>query len=949
MSGAGPKLTRAAGVYRAFLSYSHEGDRAIARSLQHDLRRFGRAWYRPPAFRIFRDDTELAAGSSLRSSIKDAIDASDYFVLLASPAAARSPWVRAEVAHRLAGRGSTGLLVVLTDGELVWDDAAGAFDSGRSTALPAELLGAFPDEPIWVDLRAARAQDGLSSPVVADRVADLAATLHGRPKAELVGEDLRQRRRWRRLRTGAVALLTVFALVAAGASVLFLRQRDEARRQAALAEARELAARATQAANPFAGVVMAVQSELRTPRPLPQAKAAYAAAVQRTMALPARPTGIADPGHDGVVNAVAWSPDGSRVATAADDGTVRVWDPATGHELGLPYRTHGAAVPALDWSPSGDRLASAGEDGNVRIWDPASGRDVRAPIPVTAKRVNTLAWSPDGSRIATGDDNAEVRIYNAQTGRETGRPLAQQDTFIGSVAWSPDGTRLVSCGVEDVVVWDAGTGRRLGSRHRSFPSAAEFSPDGRTIAVGSAAGPTVLWTAADLRSPERELSGSDGVNAHVSWSPDGSTLAVTGHDAGFQLWDVRTATQLGDSLYEWDATEPTSGIAEVAWAPAGGRLVTGNRDGSVRFWTVRPAHQSAPPAPSGDLLTDLTFAPDGSRVAGAGSDGLIHRWDARTGLELTGPLRTGQRWLTGVDYSPTGRYLASTGIDETLRVWDAATGRLLGSTAPHPIGILSPAWSPDESRIATLFGTGTGTSNGTGTAADDGARLEVQVWDSQTGTPAGAPITGHGGEATALAWSPDGDLLATGDMQGVVRIWEYPAQRLLESYSAGGDTINALAWSGDGRRLATAGSDGLLRLRDLAAHTTTDATIGRLGRIVAMAWSTSAGLIAVAGSTAVWLLDAEKGESVAAFDRDEGTAPAPVAFAPDGSTLAIAPGKSPAVHLRMAVPEHVACAEAVAAIPSTKLSTVLGAGRDAPYCADPARLRDLEPLPVVPV
>src|SRR5437867_2214923 len=123
--------------YDVFVSYSHSGDDLLSERVQDGLQRFAKPWWRRRALNVFRDRTALSANPGLWSSIAAAIDDSRYFLMLASPDAAASPWVAREVAQWRAQHGSENLLMVLTDGEIVWDDDANDFDWPRTTALSA--------------------------------------------------------------------------------------------------------------------------------------------------------------------------------------------------------------------------------------------------------------------------------------------------------------------------------------------------------------------------------------------------------------------------------------------------------------------------------------------------------------------------------------------------------------------------------------------------------------------------------------------------------------------------------------------------------------------------------------------------------------------------------------------------------------------------------------------
>jgi len=138
--------------FDAFISYSHAADHRLAPALQSALHGFAKPWYRLRAMRTFRDKTSLAATPKLWSTIERALGESRYFILLASPEAAASQWVRQEVEYWLAHNSADTLLIVVTGGAVVWDPSTRRFDSSGTTALPGQLHAAFAEEPLYIDL-----------------------------------------------------------------------------------------------------------------------------------------------------------------------------------------------------------------------------------------------------------------------------------------------------------------------------------------------------------------------------------------------------------------------------------------------------------------------------------------------------------------------------------------------------------------------------------------------------------------------------------------------------------------------------------------------------------------------------------------------------------------------------------------------------------------------------
>jgi hypothetical protein len=226
----------AASGYDAFMSYSHQHDRVLAPRLQSGLQQFAKPWYRSRALRIFRDTADLAASPALWASIETALQDSRWFILLASPEAAGSAWVNREVRWWLDHRSADRLLIVGTAPGLAWDERRNDWAAGAH--VPSALRGgALRTEPLWVDLSDLPAGSHAGR-IPDDRLAAVAAPIHGVPKDALVGEHLRLRRRAMRLAGGAIAFLIALAIGLAAVTVLAVQARETADRQLDLSVAR---------------------------------------------------------------------------------------------------------------------------------------------------------------------------------------------------------------------------------------------------------------------------------------------------------------------------------------------------------------------------------------------------------------------------------------------------------------------------------------------------------------------------------------------------------------------------------------------------------------------------------------------------------------------------------------------------------------------------------------
>jgi small GTP-binding protein len=229
---------------------------------------------------------------------------------------------------------------------------------------------------------------------------------------------------------------------------------------------------------------------------------------------------------------VSWSGDG-RVVSGGSDGTVRLWDAASGRELSV-LEGHKDWVLSVSWSGDG-RVVSGGSDGTVRLWDAASGRELSV-LKGHKGRVWSVSWSADGRVVSSGDDGT-VRLWDAASGRELS-VLKGHKGSVRSVSWSADG-RVVSGGSDGTVrLWDAASGRELSvlEGHKAWVMSVSWSGDGRRVVGGGSDGTVRLWDAAS----GRELSVLEGHKAwvmSVGWSGEGGN-GLSRPDRGFWSADA---------------------------------------------------------------------------------------------------------------------------------------------------------------------------------------------------------------------------------------------------------------------------------------------------------------------------------------------------------------------------------------------------------------------------
>ena len=298
--------------------------------------------------------------------------------------------------------------------------------------------------------------------------------------------------------------------------------------------------------------------------------------------------------HRAPVNAVVWSPDSTRIASASDDTTVQVWDALTGNNP-YTFKDHITPVETLAWSPNGQLIASGSADGTIEVWDPNNGRvdliyhfsqaadiahigALQASSGGYVQGTYVLAWSPDGSRIAAVMNSSVVRVFDAHNGN-TMFSYASSSAKILAMAWSPNGNYIITAGANDTTnIWSADNGNSVLATKVSSASvfSLAWSLDSKRVAIGYVDGTVELW---DPFSGSSQAVRVPSQNAYaLAWSPDNTLLAMASIGGTVQF--VNTATDKLSFVYSGHINE----LRSMAWSPDGSFIAFGSSDDTVQVW-----------------------------------------------------------------------------------------------------------------------------------------------------------------------------------------------------------------------------------------------------------------------------------------------------------------------------------------------------------------------------
>ena len=512
-----------------------------------------------------------------------------------------------------------------------------------------------------------------------------------------------------------------------------------------------------------------------------------------------------------------------------------------------------------------------------------------------ASFIKSVCYSPDGKYIASGSDDKTVKIWEVETGREL-RTLRGHSYDVNSVCYSPDGKYTASSSWDSIKLWEVATGeciKTLSGNGGAYSLC--YSPDGRYVASGSWDKTIKLWDVASGECIKAFAGHTDRINS-VCYSPNGKYIVSGSEDKTIKLWEVATGECIKTLAGHTDR------INSVCYSPDGKYIVSGSEDKTIKLWDMARGECIKTLEGHTNRVSTVAYSPDGKYLASSSWDKTIKLWEAATGKCIK-TLNGHTDIVRSVSYSPDGVYLASAAWDKKIKLWEVATGECIKTLEGHTDGVYAVCYSFDGRYLASsargfeakIWKVGIGecvkTLEGSILSySPDGKYFvhsyinSMEIWK----TPSLEPVKKLGWDVSnvyAVACSPDGRYLSSGDMYGNIKLWDVTSSECIKTL-IGFYPAYSVCYSPDGKYVASGSWGGRIKLWEVATGNCIKTLKGHTDSVYSVAYSPDGRYIASGSNDkTIKIWEVETGRELRTLSGHSDKVYS-VCYSPDGKYLA---------------------------------------------------------------
>jgi len=611
-----------------------------------------------------------------------------------------------------------------------------------------------------------------------------------------------------------------------------------------------------------------------------------------------------------------WSPDQTRIATAQSDGHIYLWEARSGREL-QRIGKHPNIVVTLAWHPHEPLLAACDDNNNIWIWDLTTAKTIKRFQAPRGTLVEQVAWDAGGNWLAWSS-NSSVYLWDRSSKQSDPIELIGGPKVITALQWSPDGKQLAAASwrQQQTTIWDVSQQRIVRSDLQA--TLIEWGQDhqlrGWLLATDSG---EILHFRAGKDGPPKRFTGHTKMARFLSWSSDRQRFISAADDNTLRVWDTEAGTYV--RVFQGHSKAALT----ARFSPDDQRIVSTSRDGTAKIWDADSKQRRTLQTPaaldkSGSLqdrppTCSLSWHPTNDQLAVVSADSRLRVWDVSTGeMIFTDP----QRWVEQAYWSPDGRMLAADELEgaslahypgdaymvnapgTAYLYMEFQNGAARVMDIPHPMRCNAVAWAPGGNQLATvandmalrlwsiakaqtqpqsfsprhILGSHAAEQvawhpHQVSLIATSNRHGEVELWQENA---LFKKLSGHRQRIHRLAWSPNGDRLASASEDGTVRVWNHATGETTHVLKGHHNTVFDVAWRPGGQRLATAGADGTVKIWDSTTGNELLTVWGHQSAVMGVTWSPDGYQLAtadLAGNVFIWDATAAYLEEIPASPR----------------------------------------------------------------------------------